>query len=154
MNPEIKIKKNKLNNLDEISRTLLSATIKASNKVGEETLIRFLNDIVNMMSFKPGFKYQFIENITCQYFDVKTKELYSGNTNSTKAVNCRKMISYMLLSYTDVKDAAVCYLIRINARTLRRYKKQMFDLIELPISDPELHRAYKYLNPIFKTLTE
>ncbi len=61
-------------------------------------------------------------------------------------------MSYMLLKHTDVKDGAVCYLINVNERTLRRYKQQMFNLIELPISDPNLHKAYIHLDNIFANL--
>jgi len=135
-----------------MNQVLEKTVNKAISKVGEDSLIRFLNDINDMMSFKPGIEYQFIENIICQYFNVKTSELHSNISSNTNIVNCRKLISFMLLKHTDVKDGAVCYLIKINARTLRRYKKQMFNIISLPISDPELHKAYTYLNSIFINL--
>lgn len=137
-----------------MSPELKKANEKAISKVGEQSLIRFINNINDMMSFKPGIEYQFIENIVCQYFDVKIREMYNNNPNSNNTVNCRKMLSYMLLKHTDVKDSAICYLIKINSRTLRRYKKQMFDLIKLPISDTSLHKAYTHLNEIFLNLTK
>jgi len=131
--------------------TELEIAVKRSvKKIGEQSLIRFLNDINNQMHFKPGLEFQFIEQIVCQYFDVKSKELYKGGI-STNIVNCRKIISYVLLKHTDTKDIAVCYLLQIDNRTLRRYKKQMFNLIEMPKTDIELHNAYLYLDNIFKS---
>ena len=128
------------------------AADKAIKKVGEKTLIRFINDISKKMDFKPGLDYQFFETIICQYFDVKTKELYNSN-GEAKVVNCRKILCFMLLKHTDMENTAISYLIDITDRTLSRYKSSIFNLISTPQSDPELYKAYEYLNGIFTNKT-
>ena len=127
---------------------LEKANNEAVNKVGEQTLIRFLGDINRMMSFKPGLEYEIFESIVCQYFNVRINDLYR-NDLSHNTVDCRKVLSFMLLKHTDMNTKSVCFLLHINERTLQRYKHQLFTLIEMPKANPELFKAYNYLNKVF-----
>ena len=109
------------------------AVNRGLKKLGKNSFLRVLNYINNKMHFNPGLEFQFIENIICQYFGVKSKDLY-GASNNMNTVNCRKMITYMLIKHTDMESGSICYLMQINGRTLRRYRKQMFGLLHMPQS--------------------
>lgn len=119
---------------------------RALNKFGDTLLIRFINDIDKKFNFYPGLEFEFIETIVFQYFSVKYSEVYNSNSTGTSIVNCKKMLAFMLLKHTDIGNDGICYLVDISDRTLRRYKKNLFSVIEMPETDPDLHRAYKYLN--------
>ena len=130
---------------------LETAINNARQKVGARSLIYYLNRLDTYFDYKTDNQFKLIESLVMHDFGIRTPDVYKSNVKKPDLVNAKRIIIFLLKSYTQLDETTICQMINIKKRTLWRYQETMIEVVHNPFIDKKLYERYFRIDKLLKT---